>query len=242
MAAKHTLFRHVDLVLARISTNPGGLDVPEFLSAGTEDAAGTGRAWLARLWQRVEIRVALRIASPALAEQIDQLAAGDDGDPRQVRRVLAATSSYLLRWRRRATPFGLFAGVAAASIGTSASARLDPECRVSARADARWFGEIITGLQRRHDLLPRLTVVTNNAAFRRGTRVVTPARPDETQPQRGAALDTSIRHTRAVAAALDGAASPVRTAELAERIGAEFPARAPRQSLGCSRNWSRAAP
>ncbi|GAB3001215.1 MULTISPECIES: lantibiotic dehydratase [Amycolatopsis] len=227
MAAKRTHFQHVDLVLARVSTDPGGLDVPEAVSAGTGDASGTGRAWLVRLWHRAEVRAALRIASPVLAEQIDQLVSGRDGDPRQVRRVLSATSSYLLRWRRRATPFGLFAGVAAASTDAPASARLDPECRVSARADARWLGEIITGLQQRHDLLPRLTVVANNAAFRRGTRVVIPARPDETQPQRGAALDTSLRYTRAVENALRGAASPVRMAELAERIGSDFPATDP---------------
>ncbi|EHR52397.1 thiopeptide-type bacteriocin biosynthesis domain [Saccharomonospora marina XMU15] len=224
MAAKRTYFQHVDLVLARVSTDPGGLDIPEAVSAGTGDAVGAGRAWLVRLWHRAEVRAALRIASPVLAEQIDQLTSGGDGDPRQVRRVLAATSSYLLRWRRRATPFGLFAGVAAASADAPASARVDPECRVSAQTDARWLGEIIAGLQQRHDLLPRLTVVANNVAFRRGARLVIPARPDETQPQRGAALDTSIRHTRAVAAALDGAAYPVRIAELAERIRAEFPA------------------
>jgi len=208
------------------SSDPGGLAAPDTVAAGPGDAAGV-RAWLVQLWQRAEVRLALRIASPVLAVQIDQLTAGGAGDPRQVRRVLVATSSYLLRWRRRATPFGLFAGIAAASTGAPASARLDSECRLSARVDARWLGEIIAGLQRRHDLLPRLTVVANNAAYRRGTRLVIPARPDETQPQRGAALDTSLRHTRAVENALRRAAFPVRMAKLAEGIGSDFPDASP---------------
>lgn len=49
-----------------------------------------------------------------------------------------------------------------------------------------------------------------------------PARPDEAQPGRGAALDASVRCTRAVRAALAGAAEPVRVAALAQRIGEQF--------------------
>lgn len=223
MGAKRTLYRHAGLVLARASTDPGGLEVPDTLDSVTEDALGDGRAWLACLWRRAEVQTALRVASPVLAAQIDLLVAGGDGDPRQVRRVLATTSSYLRRWQRRATPFGLFAGVAAASTASPASARLGHECRVAVRADAGWVGDIIESLERRCDVLPRLSVVVNNAGFLRGDRFVVPARPDESQPQRGAALDSSIRYTRAVAAALTGAATPVSVVELADRIGVQFP-------------------
>jgi lantibiotic biosynthesis protein len=69
-----------------------------------------------------------------------------------VRRLLVTTSFYLRRWQRRATPFGLFAGVAAASTGTPATTRLGDEHQVVARADARWMGEIIDGLEQRSDI------------------------------------------------------------------------------------------
>lgn len=223
MGAKRTLFQHAGVVLARASTDPGGLDVPDTLDPGTEDALGAGRAWLARLWRRAEVQTALRVASPVLAAQIDTIVAGSDVDPRQVRRVLTTTSSYLRRWQRRATPFGLFAGVAAASTASPAQVRLGDEHQLAVRADARWVGEIIEGLERRRDVLPRLSVVVNNAGFIRGDRFVVPARPDESQPQRGAALDSSIRRTRAVASALAGAATPVSVAELADRVSAQFP-------------------
>ncbi|MPZ80270.1 MAG: lantibiotic dehydratase [Actinophytocola sp.] len=218
------LFRHAGVVMARASTDPGGLDLPESVDLDTEDALGAGRVWLAHLWRRAEVRTALRVASPALSQQVDAIVGGDRVDARQFRRVLITTSSYLRRWQRRATPFGLFAGVAAASADTPATARLGEEHQVAARAGARWLGEIIDGLEQRPDLLPRLPVVVNDAGFTRGDRFVVPARPDESQPRRGAALDSSVRRTKAVAAALAGAAAPVLVAELTQRVGEQFPA------------------
>jgi hypothetical protein len=121
--------------------------------------------WLTHLWRRAEVRTALRVASRALSQQVDAVVDGDRVDDRQLRRVLIATSSYLRRWQRRATPFGLFAGVAAASADTPASTRLGDEHQVVARADARWLGEIIDSLEQCSDLLP----------FRRSIRVTVTA-------------------------------------------------------------------
>jgi thiopeptide-type bacteriocin biosynthesis protein len=216
------LFRHAGLVMARASTDPGGLELPDSLDLDTEDALGEGRVWLAHLWRRAEVRTALRVASRALSQQVDAVVDGDRVDDRQLRRVLIATSSYLRRWQRRATPFGLFAGVAAASADTPAATRLGDEHQVVARADARWLGEIIDSLEQRSDLLPRLHVVVNDAGLTRGDRFVVPARPDESQPHRGAALDSSIRRTKAVTAVLADAAKPIPVAELAQRIGEQF--------------------
>jgi lantibiotic biosynthesis protein len=227
VGAKRTLFRHAGVVMARANTDPGGLDLPDSLDLDTEDALGTGRTWLAHLWRRAEVRAALRVASPALSQQIDAIVEDGRVDGRQLRRVLVTTSSYLRRWQRRATPAGLFAGVAAASAGAPVSVRLGDDHQVMARADARWLGEIIDGLEQRSDLLPRLPVVVNDAGFTRGDRFVVPARPDESQPHRGAALDTSVRRTQAVAAALAGATKPLPVAELVQRVGEQFPDAAP---------------
>jgi hypothetical protein len=221
------LYRSTGVVLARASTDPGGLDLPTALDFETVEALGAGRVWLAQLWRRAEVRTALRVASPVLSEQVDAIVEGDDADARQLQRLLISTSSYLRRWQRRATPFGLFAGVTAVSVGAPATAQFGDEYQVAVRADARWVGVIIDGLEQRADLLPRLPVVVNNAGFTRGDRFVVPARPDESQSHLGAALDRSVRRTKAVAAALAGAAKPVPVAKLAQRIGERFPDAAP---------------
>ncbi|WP_218952197.1 lantibiotic dehydratase [Amycolatopsis anabasis] len=220
------------MALVRASTDPGGLDLPDTFDLDADGVPGEVRGWLAGLWRRDEVRAALRVASPVLSQQIEAIVRGEAADARQVRRVLVTTSSYLRRWQRRATPFGLFAGVAAASPGATAALRFGSGHRVAARTDARWLDAIIDRLERRPDLLPRLSVVVNGAGFPRGDRFVVPARPDEQQPHRGAALDATIRRTRAVEAALVGAAEPVRAAALAQRIGQQFPAVAPERVHG----------
>jgi len=108
------------------------------------------------------------------------------------------TSSYLLRWRRRPTPFGLFAGVTAASAAGEPTARFGRCHRVAARADAQWLGGLIDDLERHPGVLLRLPVVVNNAGFTRSDRFVVPARHDDAQPGRRAALDTSVRYTQAM--------------------------------------------
>lgn len=223
MGSRITLYRNTGVVLVRASTDPGGLELPENVDLNDDAVAGPGRVWLARLWRRDEVRAALRVASPALSQQIDTMLSGDSTDARDMRRVLVSASSYLLRWRRRPTPFGLFAGVAAASASDRPTTRFGHGHRVTVRADARWLGGIIDRLERHPEVLLRLPILVNNAGFTRGDRFVVPARPDEAQPGRGAALDTSVRHTRAVRAALAGAAEPVRVAALAQRIGEQFP-------------------
>lgn len=227
MGSRVRLYRSTGMVLARASTDPGGLELPENVDLNDDAVAGPGRVWLARLWRRDEIRAALRIASPALSQQIDTVLGGGCVDAREMRRVVVSASSYLLRWQRRSTPFGLFAGVAAASTGEEPTTRFGHGHRMTVRADARWLGGIIDGLERHPEVLLRLPVVVNNAGFTRGDRFVVPARPDETQPGRGAALDVSVRQTRAVRTVLAGAAEPVHVAALAQRIGEQFPSAPP---------------
>src|SRR5947208_2826209 len=93
-------------------------------------------------------------------------------DARTVRRVVTSLASYVLRWQRRPTPFGLFAGVGVARIGDGAKVRWGGEHRVAARADADWLGDVLTRLHQCLELLERLSVVVNNAATVRGDRFV----------------------------------------------------------------------
>jgi thiopeptide-type bacteriocin biosynthesis protein len=226
----HLLYRHTGVVWMRATTDPGGLALPENLDWDADHAViESGRAWLAGQWQRDEVQAALRVASPALSRQIDDVLNDLDGHvrARQVRRVIAATCSYLLRWQRRPTPFGLFAGVATASVasaGQMPSVWFGHDHRVVARADAQWLAGIIDHLECDLDVLPRLPVVINNVGFVRAERFVVPMRPDDAALSRGASQEISIRLTRPVRAALAAATEPIRFGELAERLHAQFPA------------------
>nr|WP_243707192.1 lantibiotic dehydratase [Micromonospora sp. KC606] len=72
-----------------------------------------------RTWARADVRDALALASPSLAGQLDRISAGPDtATAKVVRRAVISVAGYLLRWQRRATPFGLFAGVTIAGTGS----------------------------------------------------------------------------------------------------------------------------
>lgn len=219
MGSRATFYRNMGVVLARASTDPGGLDLPDDL----DGEAAACREWLARLWYRAEVRAALKVASPVLSQQIDAVLDGEVIENRRLERLLGSFSSYLRRWQRRATPFGLFAGVAAASVGTAPSPLRHGHHRITARADAQWLSRIIDDLEQRTDLLKRLPVVVNNAGIIRGDRFVIPTRPDEAQPGKPAALDVAVRLSKPVHAALAAADTPRPLGTVAQRVAEEFP-------------------
>jgi len=160
--------------LLRVSTSPGGLDLPQDLGSPDADTAG----WLTLTWQREEIRIAIAIASPALARQVDALVTAAQPDAGQARRAASALASYLLRWQGRATPFGLFAGVGVARAGGRARASLGA-WRAVARADAAWLGDVTARLHRCGELMERLPVVASDAIIVRGGRLVVPGHPSD---------------------------------------------------------------
>src|SRR5438874_7884732 len=115
-----TRYQHTGLVLVRATTDPGDLDPPTQLDLSDPAAVKQeGRAWLAKVWARPEVREALCSASPVLGARLDQLVGAEIGprSVKDVRRAVVSVASYLLRWQRRATPFGMFAGVVAAAVG-----------------------------------------------------------------------------------------------------------------------------
>lgn len=208
------------MVLARASTDPGVPELPSDLDS--QDATTSGRAWLKQLFVRDDIRAALRIASPALSHQVEAVLAGECTHGRTVVRLLGSVAAYVRRWQRRATPFGLFAGVAAASVSPTPKPA-GHHYRVTARVDARWLNGIIDNLERHPELLNRLPVVTNNAGVTRSDQFVIPTRPEESQPGQPAALDLSVRLTKPVRVALSAAGAPVPLATVANHVVEQFP-------------------
>lgn len=229
MAAKAgPLYRHTGAVLLRATTAPGGLALPDDhdLLGDSDAEQESARTWLARVWRCGDVREAVQVASPVLSRQVDEVTAGRKRDARQVRRIVASMASYLLRWQRRATPFGLFAGVASVGVGEPA-ADWGKGHRVVALADAEWLGEIVDRLERCPGLLERLPVVANSAAVTRGDRLVVPGQAPDTRSGPLAPLEVSVRHTRPVRIAVEAAHEPVRFSELVRVVSGAFPAVSP---------------
>ncbi|MEU2725706.1 lantibiotic dehydratase [Streptomyces smyrnaeus] len=178
--------------------------------------------WLQEVWAREEVSEILEHASPDLARHMDALCASTDLRPRQVRRTLVSVVRYLQRIVGRATPNGLFAGIAPAAFGQRGDVRWGPWHRAVASADAGWIKEAIEGLEACPDLSRRLPVVASNTPFVRGGRLVIPYPPRSRNPGHPAA-EVSLRFTSAVHAALDAARTPVSYELLVEKVQGEFP-------------------
>jgi lantibiotic biosynthesis protein len=224
-----TRYQHAGLVLVRASTDPGDLDPPTQLNLSDPAAVEReGRAWLSKVWARPEVREALQLATPAFGARIDQLL--DDGagphSVRELRRAIASVASYLLRWQRRATPFGTFAGIGVATIGP-AKADVGVGHRVMVRADAEWLTTLVDQAERHPGLRPRLMVVADGARVVRDGRVIVHRRAKVGAATPGPLRESSVRLNRPVQFALAAANSPIRFDALAARLTAGFPSASP---------------
>lgn len=219
-----TRYRHAGFVLMRATTDPGDLDPPTNLDlSDPASVEGEGRAWLTKLWARPEIREALCMASLVLGARIDRLFAEPvaSASARDMRRALASVASYLLRWQRRATPFGMFAGVTTVAIGP-ALAELGTCHRAVVRADAEWVTALVNRLERHPRLRSRLTVVADNARFVRDGRVIVHKRAEIGASTPGSPRESSVRFTRPVQCALEMASSPIRFDALVAALVSRF--------------------
>lgn len=226
MATIPVRYRHCGVALVRATTDPGDLDLPAHVDLGSPAAVmQEGRAWLAKVWSRDDVREALSIASPDLAARVDQLVSAEVGPAGAagVRRAILSTAAYLLRWRRRPTPFGMFAGVSVAAIGP-AVASVGRSHTAIARADGDWLSRVIDSLERHQGLRRHLLVVVDGLGFVRDGRFIVASRAEPGARNGGPLREVSVRYTRPVQAALAAAASPVRFETLAAHLAARFPA------------------
>lgn len=205
------LYRHVDVALLRAAAAPLTDTVHPW--PDLTDIGGC-RQWLEQMWSRSDLADAVRQASPSLGKGVDAIRAGHTASDKQIRSATLSTARYLLRSIGRPTPFGLFAGVAPAALGTTAQATWGEDHRGVARANTGWLADIITRLERCPELLQRLHVVVTDLAVGRGGRLELPQGPNR----------MTIRCTRAVVAIANLAASPVRFATLIDVLTEEFAA------------------
>ncbi|MFE0424687.1 lantibiotic dehydratase [Streptomyces sp. NPDC058953] len=169
-----------------------------------------------------QVAEAIEVASPLLARRIRAILAGEVEKPRLIRKAGMSLARYLLRMRHRATPFGLFAGVAPARFGAETSMRWGDQHQALARADAVWLSDVLTSLESCPALLRHLPVMTDNTCFVRDGQLVIPHQQQHQGEEDGPA-EVSLRHTRAVDIALSAARSPLPAGTLAGKIATEYP-------------------
>ncbi|KRB72576.1 lantibiotic dehydratase [Kitasatospora sp. Root187] len=208
--------------LLRATTDPGGLDLPRDVDLTGDQT--TALHWLESVWQRAEVRDALSVASPGLCRRLAEILADERTEPRQLQRAVLSLASYALRWQGRATPFGLFAGIAPVRIGTTSRVEWGGKHEVRLRADADWTAEVITRLERDPQVQGGLKVVINNTGHLRGDRWVVPGRPADGTSVQMSPVEVAVRHSGPVAAALEAATTPIRFDDLRDHLAAKYPA------------------
>ncbi|WP_030546351.1 lantibiotic dehydratase [Streptomyces albus] len=186
-------------------------------------------AWLRAVWADKDIAEALQHSSPVLAAQVGILCAAEHPAFRDVQRAALSVARYLLRALHRATPFGLFAGVATAEFGPQARADWGEEHVAIGRAEAEWLAALVAQLESCPDLLERLPVVINNTVTYRGDRLIVPFQPD-VQDDRTRAVEASLALTGPVRAVLTASRAPIRFGTLVDKLQAEFPEAGPEKA------------
>ncbi|KKD06492.1 lantibiotic dehydratase [Streptomyces sp. WM6386] len=186
-------------------------------------------AWLRTVWADKDVAEALQHSSPVLAAQVEALCTAEHPALRDVRRAALSVARYLLRAQHRATPFGLFAGVAIAEFGPQARADWGEEHVAVGRAGAEWLAAVVERLESCPDLLDRLPVVVNNTVTCRGDRLVVPFQPD-VQDDRIRAVEASLALTGPVHAVLAAGRLPIRFGTLVDKLQAEFPEAGPEKA------------
>ncbi len=231
--ASRQLYQHADTALVR-AVQHAELALPAWpdLTGATPAHTDGWCAWLREVWALDAVAEAVEHASPVLARQVAAVCAGQRPETRQARRMVMSIARYLLRMTGRATPFGLFAGVASTSFGPEVAVRWGGGHRAIARAGAFWLAGVITQLESCPQLFERLRLAANNICFVRGGRLVVPYQQQPHGECRTVAVEVSVRHTAAVRMALEAAVTPIRCAELARKLAAAFPTASPSEVGG----------
>lgn len=183
------------------------------------DTAPGWQSWLQEALAIPGFEVAIAHASPTLAQRVNAAVSGTLTQA-DARRVVLAVMRYLLRATSRATPFGLFAGVAPATANRTGTVRWGSGHRPVARLQAAWLAEVTDRLESDPRLRPHLLVRVNNLLVQRAGEVILAYRAAKNDPQ-GAPTHLHIKATSTLRAALDLAAEPIRWADLCGKLAAE---------------------
>ena len=231
------MYEFVDAAVARAAVLPEDGGPPTWPDlTRTAHSASSWRTWVSGTLRIPGFEATLELACPDLARRAREIRDGRDLPAETARRVVLAMMRYLLRARSRATPFGLFAGVAPVRVGDRAEARLGTAHRGVIRIEADWVLGLINQAEADPGLRRTLTVSANNLAHERDGflllehrllehRLLEHRAGEHRAGERNGDVpqDVRIRRTPTVRAALALAATPVRFADLPGQLAARFP-------------------
>ncbi len=204
------MYRYLEVGLVRAVALAGSADLlPRPAEIGDGKDGERWRGWIADVCRDAALMEAVAVASPQLHGRLREITEGVETRARQVRRATLALHRYLLRKEHRATPFGLFAGVAALDVtGEQTVLRWQDQHRPTARVDAAWLHQVVTDLETSTELLHRIRVVAEPSLFVRDGRLVLPCRPSSA-PQGGAPGEVSVRRSRPVQTVIKLTSAPL---------------------------------
>ena len=226
------VYQHVDAAVVRAAAWPPDRQAGPWPDLdGQAAGAASWRLWLERTLRTPGFAAALEHASPVLARRVRQICDGRPVPEPAVRRAVLAVMRYLLRASSRATPFGLFAGVAPARItpepttsGPTTSGlavRVGVAHRAIARADATWLTAVVEGLEAEPALRPHLIVQANTLVVEKDGHLVLEHRASGSSG--GPPTHARVASSRPVNAAMAAARDPIRVRDLAGKLAADFP-------------------
>ncbi|MFC8419357.1 lantibiotic dehydratase family protein [Streptomyces sp. NPDC057236] len=172
------------------------------------------RAWLSSVWSDADFRRTVSQASPHLAEQVLSIIDGRTPKVRRMRRAALATARYAIRYARRSTPYGLFAGVAPLAFDQTTSVRIGDEHQAVARSEPAGLEEVLSGWESNAARMADTEVCVNTLIRQRDQHIHVPSEGD-------AAFRIAL--SPALRLVLDLARSPIGYRQLSDKLAAEFP-------------------
>jgi len=173
------------------------------------------RAWLSTVWSDTGFCRTVSQASPNLAEQVQAIIEGRTPKVRRMRRAALSTARYAIRYARRSTPYGLFAGVAPLAFDRTASVRIGDEHQVVVRPEPAGLDEVLSTWESDAARMADAEVCVNTLIYQRGRHIHVPSEGD---------AEFRLALSPALRLVLDLARSPVTYRQLSDKLAAEFPA------------------
>ncbi|MFJ9695130.1 lantibiotic dehydratase [Kitasatospora sp. NPDC101183] len=225
------MYRALEVALLRASAHTGTHTVRPWPDLdATPVPVEAWRSWICDTWADQQLAEAVHLANPAYAARVEEVVDGRAHAPRTVHKAGRTLVRYLLRQHHRATPFGLFAGIAPVRIGRSLEGAWGSEHRAVARPDARWLAEVLDQLEHDPELLLRLLVTTEQTCTVRGDQLVVPLRRPGHRRSAEAPSEVALRHTGPVRTIVEAAQQPIRLDHLAELVLDAHPGSNPQQA------------
>jgi lantibiotic biosynthesis protein len=208
-------YEATDCVMLRAPVLP----IQSYLTLGDATSEAADPSSLTPVDSRV--RSALAIGSPSLLDALDRKRA-DDKDAERLRTKLRR---FLVRMSTRPTPYGMFAGVAAADWGETTDICLNGTSRTRTRVDMDWLLRFVLTLEANPTIRNQLRWVASTAVWYHYDRLVL----SERVPGLAGRPPTRISVAAKPVArrAMELAKHPIFYSALCEHLAADFPSAAP---------------